>query len=71
MSMKTKKLNKKLELKKTTVVTLHEEAQQAAKGGYWQTALYTNCYSWHPVCPTQPVYYCSPLLTEELDCYAY
>lgn len=57
--MKTKKLNKKLDFRKTTVATLSTKNQQDAKGGYFATDMHDSCYTWHPVCYTRPDIYCT------------
>lgn len=59
--MKTKKITKKLTLNKLTVSSLNATEQQAVKGGYFYTRINggTECYSWDPICPTQPLYKCA------------
>jgi len=56
--MKTKKITKKLSLNKSTVSTLDQAYQQAVKAGYYATALWTGCRTWHPECKTMPKYNC-------------
>ncbi len=59
--MKTKKLDKKLTLSKVTVVNLENDEQRAVRGGYYPTRNYGTCFTWNPMCPTQPVYDCHVL----------
>lgn len=62
--MKTKKVNKKLSLNKTTIAALDNQEQQGAKGGYLPTVLWGGCYTWHPICPTRYESVC-PCTTNE------
>lgn len=59
--MKTKKIDRKLTLNKQTVTSLDTSEQQALKGGYLNTRLYGNCYTWYPYdgCYTKPQEYCN------------
>jgi hypothetical protein len=68
--MKSKKLTKKLMLRKSTVAVLDHLQQIAVKGGYWETAMFTGCYTWHPEagCFTQPAYRCFTILEETDIC---
>lgn len=56
--MKTKKINSKLNLNKTTITVLGENQQVAVNGGYYRTIVNDSCYTWTPVCPTRPEWYC-------------
>lgn len=58
--MKTKKITKKLTLNKLTVSSLNVTEQQAVKGGGYYTEMYggPECHTWHPACPTKPIYKC-------------
>ncbi len=56
--MKTKKLVKRLSLGKTTIANLGDKEQREVKGGYWATAINTGCGTWHPACPSMPVWRC-------------
>jgi hypothetical protein len=64
--MKPRKPGKKLGLSKTTVMNLGKQDQQAAKGGYWETAINTGCGSWHPICVTEPVNGCPVTIGGEI-----
>lgn len=57
--MKGKKLNQKLQLNKSTVATLDECQQQEIRGGYLNTNMFKNCYTWDPICPSQYRYICT------------
>ena len=52
--MKTKKINKKLALHKSTIAVLQDIEKGAVKGGYLPTEFYEYCKTWHPVCETRP-----------------
>lgn len=52
--MKPKKLAKRLSLSKTTVAHLGSNEQRNVKGGYYATAYFGGCYTWHPNCPSKP-----------------
>lgn len=60
--MKTKKVNKKLELSKATIATLTTKSLQNLKGGYYYTELWGGdyCRTWHPECPTMAGPYLCP-----------
>ncbi len=64
--MKSKKPNKKLSFSKTTIVSLGNKEQRAVKGGYYYTEMWGDCYTWHPVCFTKPVYKCLPFTSPEI-----
>ncbi len=57
--MKSKRLNKKLTLAKTTVAHLGHGEQGAVKGGYYYTEIWGGCNTWHPNCFTRPELACN------------
>lgn len=63
--MKTKKLENKLVLSKSTIANLEHKALSAVKGGYWETEIWTGCNTWHPICYTRPAWDCQ---TQESVC---
>ena len=59
--MKSKKLDQKLVLNKTTVSNLELHEENAARGGYLNTNLDATCYTWCGACLTRAscVYTCN------------
>jgi hypothetical protein len=51
--MKTKKLTRKLTLKKSTIADLAIQEKNDVKGGYLNTNLEATCYTWCGVCLTR------------------
>jgi hypothetical protein len=73
--MRSKRLNKKLTLGKTTVANLGHHEQSAVRGGYWATEIAGGCKTWHPNCFTLPEFACNTDIsvclcpvTEDITC---
>ncbi len=67
--MNTKKLSKKLDLSKMTIVNLDHKDLSNVKGGYYATKLWGMCGTWHPICFTAPAYACQTQFSVCEPCY--